>query len=89
MHYDWDPAKNIEIQNKHGISFEDVVSLIARGGLLKTIFNPSTNYPGQKIMVIRIAKAIYMVPFDDKGNTHWLITAFYSEKLTKKYSRQK
>jgi uncharacterized DUF497 family protein len=89
MRYDWDPDKNIEIQNKHEISFEEIVGLIARGGLLKTVFNPSPNYPAQKIMIIRKSKAIYMVPYEDRGETHWLITAFYSEKLTKKYPRKK
>jgi uncharacterized DUF497 family protein len=89
MHFDWDPEKNEEIQTTHGISFEEIVTLISRGGLVKSVKNPSDKYPDQKIMLVRKGKAIYLVPYESRANTHWLITAFYSEKFTKKYARQK
>jgi uncharacterized DUF497 family protein len=89
MHFDWDPAKNEETIQKHGISFEKIVALVSKGGLIKTAINPSPKYPGQKVMVVRKGKAVYMVPYEKRGDTHWLITVFYSEFLTKKYLRLK
>ena len=88
MHFDWDPPKNIETQEKHGISFEEIVALVSKGGLIKSVRNPSGKYPGQKIMLVRKGKAIYMVPYEERDGAHWLITAFYSEKITQKYLRQ-
>jgi uncharacterized DUF497 family protein len=89
MHFDWDPEKNEEIQETHGVSFEEIVALISRGGLIKSVKNPSQKYPSQKIMLVRKGKAVYMVPYESRGNKFWLITAFYSERLTKKYAGQK
>ena len=89
MRFEWDPKKNEEIQETHGISFEEIVTLVSRGGLLKSAANPSAKYPGQRVMLVRKGKSIYMVPYENRGGTHWLITAFYSEPLTRKYSRLK
>lgn len=87
MHFDWDPGKNEEIQQKHGISFEEIVSLISRGNLVKVVANKSPKYPDQKVMLVRRGSAIYMVPFENRDGRRWLITAFFSEKLTARYSR--
>jgi uncharacterized DUF497 family protein len=87
MHFDWDPAKNLEVQQKHGISFEEIISLIRRGSLLKTVINRSPEYPNQKVMLVRKGKAIYMVPFEIREGKRWLITAFFSQKYTDKYLR--
>jgi uncharacterized DUF497 family protein len=89
VHYAWDPEKNEEIQERHGISFEEIVALISKGGLIKSLKNPSDRYPDQKIMLVRKTKAVYMVPYETRGDMNWLITAFYSEKFTQRYSRQK
>ena len=87
MHFDWDPAKNLEVQQKHGISFEEIIGLIRRGGLLKTVINRKPEYPDQKVMLVRKGKAIYMVPFEIREGKRWLITAFFSQKYTNKYLR--
>lgn len=87
MHFDWDQAKNIEIQQKHGISFQEIVGLIRRGCLVKTVINRNTDYPDQKVMLVRKGNAIYMVPFEARGGKRWLITAFFSQKYTSKFLR--
>ena len=87
MHFDWDPSKNGEVQKKHGITFQEIVSIIGRGGLVKTVINRSSNHPDQKVMLVRKGKAIYMVPFENRDGNRWLITVFFSQKYTKKYSR--
>ncbi len=86
-HYDWDPAKNLDIQKKHGISFPEIVSLIGQGNLVKVVINRGPAYPDQKVLLVRKGKAIYMVPFEKRVGTLWLITAFYSPFYTKKHSR--
>lgn len=87
MHFDWDPAKDVEVQEKHGISFAEIVGLIRRGGLVRTVINRSPSYPDQKVMLVRRGKAIYMVPYEKRGGKYWLITVFFSQKYTDKYSR--
>jgi uncharacterized DUF497 family protein len=89
MEYDWDDEKDAEIQEKHGISFQEIRTLIERGQLVKILENRSAAYPGQKILLVRKGKLIYMVPFEIRDNTKWLITAFYNDYLTKKYTREK
>lgn len=81
------PAKNIEVQEKHGITFQEIVSLIRRGGLVKTMINKSPDYPDQKVMLVRKGKAVFMVPYENRNGKYWLITAFFSQKYTNKYSR--
>lgn len=66
MNFEWEPEKNDEVQKDHGISFEEVVRLIARGHLIKTLSNPSPKYKGQKIFLIRKGKAVFMVPYEKR-----------------------
>lgn len=87
MNFEWDPAKNEEVQRDHGISFEEVVTLISRGHLLKTLTNPSLKYKNQRIFLIRKGKAVYMVPFEKREGKYRLITAFFSQSFTDKYLR--
>ena len=87
MNFEWEPEKNEEVQKEHDISFEEVVNLVARGNLIKTMTNPSAKYKGQKLFLVRRGKAVYVVPFEKRLGKYHLITAFYSEYFTKKYSR--
>lgn len=82
MNFEWDPDKDREVREKHGISFEEVVSLIGRGFLLKTLRNPSPKHKGQKIFLIRRGSAVYMVPYEKRNGKYRLITAFYSKHFT-------
>ena len=86
MDYEWDPNKNQEIQEKHGISFDEVINLIGKGFLWKTVGNPSHKYKGQKILLVRKSRSIYMVPFENREGKCRLITAFYSKYFTEQYS---
>jgi uncharacterized DUF497 family protein len=46
MAYDWDDEKDAEIQEKHGVSFEEILTLIERRQLVKIFENRSSAYPG-------------------------------------------
>ena len=87
MDYEWDPDKDKEIQEKHGISFDEIINLIGRGFLWKILVNPSPKYKGQKIYLVRKINSIYMVPFENHSGKCHLITAFYSKTFTEKYRR--
>ena len=88
MNYEWDPNKNKEIQEKHGVSFEEIVNLIGRGFLIKTKINPSKKHKGQKIFLVQKGRAIFVVPFENRNNKQRLITAFYSQKYTHQYLKE-
>lgn len=89
MNYEWDEEKDLEVQEKHGISFLEVVSLIERRHLLGIFENRGPDYPGQKVLLVRKGKAVYMVPFETRNGKRRLITAFYSEYYTNKYRGKK
>ena len=85
MNFEWDPDKAREVLANHGVSFEEIVNLIGRGFLVKTMVNPSKKHRGQKVFLVRKANSIYMVPFERRHGKYRLITAFYSKYFTQKY----
>jgi uncharacterized DUF497 family protein len=89
MDFHWDAEKDLEIQEKHGISFQEIRDLIERRHLLAIVVNRSPEYPGQKALLVRKGKVVFMVPFEIRDGKRRLITAFYSEFFTKKYLRLK
>jgi uncharacterized DUF497 family protein len=89
MDFVWDEEKDLEIQERHGISFQEIRNLIERRHLLGIVQNRSGTYSGQKVMLVRKGKAVYMVPFEIRDGKRRLITAFYSEYYTKKYRGEK
>ena len=89
MDYQWDDENDQKIQEKHGISFQEIRQLIERRQLLGIVANKRQAYPGQKVLLVRKGKSVYMVPFEIREGKKRLITAFYSEFYTKKYLRSK
>ena len=89
--FDWSTAKNRELLDQRGISFERVVSAVEQGGLLDVLHHPNQNrYPGQSIYVVDIEEYIYLVPFvKEKDGTRFLKTIIPSRKATRDYLRRK
>ena len=89
--FDWSTAKNRELLDQRGISFERVVSAVEQGGLLDVLQHPNQNrYPGQSIYVVDIEEYIYLVPFvKEKDGTRFLKTIIPSRKATRDYLRRK
>jgi uncharacterized DUF497 family protein len=85
MDFEWDEDKDLEVQEKHGITFQEIRSLIERRQLLGIVENRSSTYPGQKVLLVRKGKAVFMVPFEIRNGKKRLITAFYSDYYTKKF----
>ena len=89
--FDWSTAKNQQLFEQRGISFERVVSSIEQGGLLDVLQHPSQDrYPEQSIYVVNIEEYVYLVPFvTERDGTRFLKTIIPSRKATRDYLRRK
>lgn len=84
--YDFNNEKNLELLEKRGIGFEDIIAILDSNGALDIIEHPNkTKYPNQKIYILDIEGYIYLVPFIKEEHRIFLKTIFPSRKLTKKY----
>ena len=83
--YQWDKEKGDKLKKERGIGFEEVVLKIILGEVLDIILNPSSNFPNQKVYVIRINDYIYLVPFIENNDELFLKTIIPSRKATKKH----
>ena len=84
--YNWDSDKNQELNLNRGISFEKVVFYIEHGGLLDDIVHPNvTDYPNQRIFILKIEDYVYLVPYVESEYEIFLKTIIPSRKFTKIY----
>lgn len=87
--YRWDSAKNDQLIQERGVSFEEVLLAIEQGFLLDVLENPNKKrYGHQKIFVVEIRQYVYLVPFVVRGSELFLKTIIPSRKLTRKYREQ-
>lgn len=86
--FEYSNEKNALLQEIRGVGFEDVITAINNGNLLDDInhFNQK-KYPLQKILIVKIGKYVYAVPYawDRKRNVKFLKTIYPNRVLTKKY----
>ena len=89
--FDWSTAKNRQLIDQRGISFERVVSAVEQGGLLDVLQHPNQDrYPGQSIYVVDVDDYIYLVPFVmEQDGTRFLKTIIPSRRATRDYLRRK
>lgn len=84
--FDWNNEKNELLKYERGITFEDVVYHLNRGGLLDTIEHPDQKrYPGQRIFIVNIEGYACLVPFIEDDKAIFLKTIIPSRKMTKQY----
>jgi len=85
-YFDWDKEKNGLLRAERDVGFEDVVTAINEGYLIKVLghHNPK-KYPNQKIYVVEIEGYVYLVPFVEDEEKRFLKTIYPSRKMTKKY----
>ena len=88
--FDWNLEKNRQLVEERGISFENVVSVIERGGLVDVLEHPNQErYPGQMIYVVNIEQYLYLVPFvTETDGTRFLKTIIPSRKAMRDYQRR-
>jgi hypothetical protein len=86
----WNTEKSVALKTLRGICFEDVVFFIERGGILDDYLHPNQKtYPGQRIMVIRVANYAYLVPYVENEEELFLKTIIPSRKATQRYLGEK
>ena len=84
--FEWNEDKNEWLQRERGISFEDIEIAVGEGRMLADIDNPSSKYPHQKILVVRVGRRAYAAPYVLKNEKiHFLKTAYPSRKYTKQF----
>jgi len=89
--YDFSREKDALLKQTRGIGFSDVIEATKKGKLLDDIehFNKK-KYPNQKILIIKVEKKIYAVPYviDNKKKREFLKTIYPSRKLKKMYDNE-
>lgn len=84
--YNWNSDKNQELNINRGISFEKAVFYIEHGGLLDDIVHPNvTDYPNQRIFILKIEDYVYLVPYVESEYEIFLKTIIPSRKFTRIY----
>ena len=84
--YEWNVDKNEWLEQERGVTFEDVVFHLSRGGLLDTIEHPNQQqYPGQRIFIVNVEGYACLVPFVEDDEVIFLKTIIPSRKMTKQY----
>lgn len=84
--YNWNSDKNQELILERDISFEEAIFYIENGGLLDDIVHPNkSDYPNQRIFILRIVDYVYLVPYVETEEEVFLKTIIPSRKFTKIY----
>ena len=88
--FNWNTAKNLQLIETRGISFERVVAAIEQGGLLDVVEHPNRErYPGQSIYVVEVEGYVHLVPFVvEADGTRFLKTVIPSRKATRDRGRR-
>jgi len=82
----WSPTKNEWLSRVRGITFERIVAAIETGALLDVLVHPNQDrYPGQRLLVVRLQRTVWLVPMVESADGLFLKTAFPSRKATRQY----
>ncbi|MDO8619676.1 MAG: toxin [Candidatus Daviesbacteria bacterium] len=81
--------KNLLLKETREVGFEDVVVAIEKKQILGDLKHSNKKYAHQKILIIKIKKYVYAVPYviDQKRKAIFLKTAYPSRILTNKYMK--
>ncbi len=78
--------KNALLLKTRGIGFEEIINSINDGNLLDIREHTNAKYIDQKILIVRILKEVYQVPFViEKNGALFLNTLFPSRKVRKQF----
>ncbi len=82
MKFDFNEEKNTLLQKKRAITFQDVIEVILKNGVLKDFKHPnSERYPNQRIFVVELNKYTYCVPYVTSEKLIFLKTIYPSRKF--------
>lgn len=86
---EFNEEKNLILKETRGVCFEDIIDAYEKGQIIDDLKNK--NHLNQRILVIRMKKYIYAVPYvlDRKKKVIFLKTIYPSRVLFKKYGKEK
>jgi hypothetical protein len=74
------------LKAERGVSFEEVLSSIAQGGLIAVMDHPNrAKYGHQKMLVVRIQGYAYLVPYVENEGELFLKSIIPSRKATRDF----
>lgn len=86
QYFEWDEKKNEWLKANRGISFEEVVTAINEGRVIKKIIHPNQQrYAGQNMYIIEIDEYAFIVPCIEDEEKIFLKTIYPSRKFTRDY----
>ncbi|MBX3179433.1 MAG: BrnT family toxin [Candidatus Hydrogenedentes bacterium] len=84
--FNWNHAKNQQLVETRGISFEDILFYIQQGQVLDDLEHPNrSRYPNQRVFVVGVDDVAYLVPYVEDDSEIFLKTIIPSRKATRKY----
>jgi len=84
--YKWNEDKNSILKSTRGYSFNDVLEVMQREGVLDNYKHPNKEkYPNQYIYVISLGGYIHYIPYVVEGDDIFLKNIIPSRKLNKLY----
>ena len=82
----WNADKSLSLKSERGVSFEEVLSAISQGGLLRVMDHPNrAKYGHQKMLVVRIRDYAYLVPYVENEQEIFLKSIRPSRKATRDF----
>ena len=82
----WNAEKSLSLKTERGVSFEEILSAISQGGLLRVMEHPNqAKYGHQKMLVVRIREYAYLVPYVESEHEIFLKSIMPSRKATRDF----
>ena len=86
MYFNWEAIRSQQLLEERGISFEDVVFYIQKGGLRDFLrFRNRQRESQQAVLVVEIHNYVYLVPCIETGESWFLQTITPSQKAKSSY----
>lgn len=87
---EWDEAKNALLKRMRGISFEEIVEALAKGGPLWVKEHPKPEkYPGQKLFAVSIESYVFIVPIEETDEKFIFKTIYPSRRATREHRKSR
>ena len=71
--FEWDKKKSLELKKRHGFSFEEIIEALEEDFVIMEAPNKSRI---QKVFLTFVNEYPVIVPFEKRGTTYRLITAW-------------
>jgi len=82
--FEWDPKKSEWLKKHRGVSFEEVVEAIEKGGLLRILRHKNPHkYPDQIMLIVNIKNYPWVVPCEIREDKLRLATVYPCRKYKK------